>query len=82
VVFAFFNLGAQEMVILLLSGALVVWPFWRIFSRAGLPGWLALGVFIPLSTLILLYYLAFAGWPNASRAGAQPGRQPDSEGHT
>jgi hypothetical protein len=37
-------------------------PYWRIFSRAGFPGPLALLMIVPLVNLIVLYYVAFARW--------------------
>lgn len=63
---AFFSLGLQEAIILA-SLVLMVWLFWRIFSRAGLPGWLALGMVLPLINVALLFYLAFAKWPALER---------------
>lgn len=47
----------------LLVALLVVYPFWRIFARAGFPGWLAVGMVLPVVNLALLYFLAFAQWP-------------------
>jgi hypothetical protein len=73
VVFAFFNLGLQEMITLPLIAVLVVWPFWRIFSKAGFSGWLALGMVIPLVNLLLLCYLGFAEWPALHRSPFRPG---------
>ena len=40
-----FGLGLQELLILVVIFglfALVTWPFWKIFSRAGFSGWLSL----------------------------------------
>jgi hypothetical protein len=71
-VFAFFNLGAQELIILLLMAVVVVWPFWRIFSKAGFTGWLAIGMLFPLVNLILVFYLAFAEWPALHKADSNP----------
>lgn len=42
--------------------ALLVVPFWKIFSKAGFSGWLALLMPIPLVSLIVLYYVAFSTW--------------------
>lgn len=81
-VFAFLNLGAQEMIVLLLLGVLVVWPYWRIFSKAGFSGWLAIGMLIRVANLILLFYLAFAEWPALRRTGSWPGSPPGSEGQS
>jgi hypothetical protein len=72
VVLAFFNMGAQELIVLSLI-AVVVWPFWRIFSKAGFPGWLAIGMLIPLVNLGLLFYLGFAAWPALPRSSSRSG---------
>ncbi len=55
------NIGAPELV--LLSGLIVLWPWWRIFSKAGYPGWYALSLLVPVLNLAALFYLAFARWP-------------------
>jgi hypothetical protein len=41
----------------------IVWPAWRICSRAGFPGAMGLLIMIPPLNLVLLYVLAFAEWP-------------------
>ena len=48
---------------MLIAGALVVVPLWRICTRLGFPGWLSLAVFIPLANLLFMYFLAFSEWP-------------------
>jgi hypothetical protein len=58
----------EHLVVGLLSVVLVVWPFWRIFSRAGYPGWLSLGMLVPLVNVVLLFVLAYADWPVFRRA--------------
>lgn len=51
-------------VIALVGGVvLIVWPVWRICSRAGFPGALGLLIVVPFVNLVLLYVLAFAKWP-------------------
>lgn len=57
-----YNIGPLGFLIL---AALLVLPFWRIFSKAGYPGIMALLVFVPGVNLILLYWFAFADWPAA-----------------
>jgi hypothetical protein len=42
---------------------IVIWPVWRICSRAGFPGALGLLIMVPILNLVLLYILAFAEWP-------------------
>jgi len=41
---------------------LMVWPYWRIFSKAGFSGWLSLLILIPLVNIAVLYYVAFSDW--------------------
>jgi hypothetical protein len=43
--------------------ALIIWPWFKIFAKAGFSGWMALLMLIPLVNLIMLFYLAFAEWP-------------------
>lgn len=43
--------------------ALLVFVFWRIFDRAGLPGALGLLMLVPVVNVGAVIYLAFAEWP-------------------
>jgi hypothetical protein len=40
-------------------------PFWQIFKKAGFSRWLSILMAIPLLNAAVLYFLAFARWPNA-----------------
>lgn len=42
---------------------LVIVPFWRIFTKAGFPGWLSLVLLVPVFGVLIIYYLAFVEWP-------------------
>jgi uncharacterized protein (DUF983 family) len=44
-------------------GFVVLVPFWQIFKKAGFSPWLSLLTMIPLAGLFVLYYVAFARWP-------------------
>ena len=44
---------------LLVMGALLVIPFWRILPRNGIPSWVAIFAIFPLIALILLWVIAF-----------------------
>ncbi|MHA6346071.1 hypothetical protein [Roseivivax sp. CAU 1761] len=44
---------------MLILGALVVVPFWKLLPRFGLPAWIALFAIFPLVALILLWVMAF-----------------------
>lgn len=48
---------------MLLWVAIILPPFWQIFSKAGFSGWLSLLMLIPLANLVVLYIVAFAEWP-------------------
>lgn len=66
-------MGIVSIVILIL----VILPFWRIFSKAGFPGWLSLTAIVPPLFLIVIYYLAFAEWPALSKKDTgQPQQTP------
>lgn len=60
--------GGTHWLMMLLGSGLVVWPFWRIFAKAGFSGWFSLLMLVPMINLIALYVLAFADWPNLGRA--------------
>ena len=47
----------------LFMAALVVVPFWFIFSKAGHSSWLSLLMLVPVVNLVMLYFLAFSNWP-------------------
>jgi hypothetical protein len=58
---------------MLLVALLVILPAWRICSKAGYPGGLALLFLLPVVNLVLLYFLAFAEWPLERRVASGPG---------
>ncbi|WP_417614410.1 hypothetical protein [Oceanisphaera sp.] len=63
------NMHGMEMwstgpLMMLVMAALVVVPFWFIFSKAGHSKWLSLLMVVPIVNVILLYFLAFSKWPN------------------
>lgn len=59
--------GPQELIVLLLMLSvvfiIVIIPFWKIFSKTGQSGALALFMCIPLINVIMLFVLAFSEWP-------------------
>ena len=69
------NLGPVEaMVVLLIVSTLVIWPTWRICSKAGFPGALSLLILLPVLNFFLLYFLAFAEWPSLRLRKEEPTR--------
>lgn len=55
-----FGIGPPELIIM---GVVVILPYWKIFSKAGFSGWLSFSQIVPILSLIVLFYLAFAEWP-------------------
>ena len=52
-------MGFGGLIWMLVLGALVVVPFWRLLPRFGIPSWVALFSIFPLVALILLWIMAF-----------------------
>ncbi len=70
-------MNTQDITHLLLGIAIMavviaIWivPLWRILARTGHSPALSLVAIVPLFGLILLWWLAFANWPNYPSANA------------
>jgi hypothetical protein len=55
--------GLPEMLLLLVGGIIIILPLWKVFSKAGYPGALSLGMLLPVVNIVLLYFLGFSDWP-------------------
>ena len=55
--------GPPEFLVIVITTAVIVLPFWKIYSKAGYSGALSLLMLIPILNLIMLFFLAFAEWP-------------------
>ncbi len=55
--------GLLEFAIALVCAAIIIIPFWKIFSKAGYNGTLSILMVIPIVGIVLLFYLAFSRWP-------------------
>ncbi|WP_349750321.1 hypothetical protein [Salicola sp. Rm-C-2C1-2] len=53
------------MIWMLVVGIILVIPFWKLATRVGYPGPLALLILIPLVNLAFIYFLAFSKWPES-----------------
>ncbi|SIO67943.1 hypothetical protein SAMN05444166_8473 [Singulisphaera sp. GP187] len=62
------SIRPMEVLVLLITAVLFVWPAWRICSKAGFPGPWGLLAAVPVFNLNLLFGLAFIEWP-AHRRG-------------
>jgi len=49
------------MILISLALTLIIW--WKIFSKAGWSGALSLLMLVPFVNLIMAFYVAFATWP-------------------
>ena len=67
-----FGLGVVSLILVILIIALfasaihallIIVPFWKIFSKVGLSGWLSILCIIPIAHIIVLFYLAFSELP-------------------
>ena len=47
---------------MLVMAAVIIVPFWFIFSKAGFSKWLSVLMIVPLVNVIVLYYVAFSKW--------------------
>jgi hypothetical protein len=56
-------IGWQQLLFLAVGGIIIVIPLWKVFSKAGYPGALSLGMMLPLLNIALLYFLGFSEWP-------------------
>jgi len=57
---------------LFVGSIIIVFPYWKRFGQVGFSGWLSIGMVIPLINIVLLYYVALAGWPRDRANSAQP----------
>ena len=55
------------VLLVVVAAALVVWPYSRIFRKAGFSPWLGLLMLVPIVNIVLIFYLAFADWPALKR---------------
>ena len=69
-------IGVPELLIIVLLAVFFVLPVWKIFSKAGYPGYWSLGLFIPLLNIYLWYFLAFSDWPVLKELKALREKQP------
>lgn len=57
-------LGIPELLFVLSILLLFLLPFWRIAKKAGYPGWYGLAAYVPILNVMVLWWFAFARWPN------------------
>ena len=63
-----YGMGGGGFLMMILVGALVVVPFWRLLPRFGIPNWVAIFAIFPLVALVLLWIMAFKDQIDERRA--------------
>ncbi|MBI1756471.1 MAG: hypothetical protein HYR64_05130 [Fimbriimonas ginsengisoli] len=58
--------------------ALIIWCYWKIFSKAGFNGALSLLFLVPCANLVILIWFAFSEWPIERQGRANMGPPPPS----
>jgi len=59
---ASFFIFLMVALIALVSIAVTIVPYWKIFTKAGFSPWLSLLVLVPVANLVILYVVAFSEW--------------------
>jgi hypothetical protein len=62
--------GLRELV-LVITAAVIVWPYSRVLSRLGFSPWLGVLVFVPVVNIIALWLFAYAKWPALREPSSQ-----------
>ena len=70
------GIGFPEILVIALIIALVgiafkIVPYWFIFRKAGYHPALSLLMVVPIASIIMLFFLAFAEWPILKKSGGQ-----------
>ena len=60
-------IGLIELIGIILLSAVIIFPFWKIFRKAGFSKWLSLLTVIPIVDLVVLYYVGLAKWPTQQK---------------
>jgi uncharacterized protein (DUF983 family) len=63
--------GFRELV-LLITAAVIAWPYCRVLSRLGFSPWLGLLVFVPIVNIVALWLFAYAKWPALGSRACSP----------
>ena len=58
------NMGSFGLFMWLIMMAVIILPFWFIFSKAGYSRWLSLLMVVPIINIVMVYFLAFSTWPS------------------
>ncbi len=51
------SMGIAEFLGVILASAIIIFPYWKIFRKAGKSRWLSLLIIVPIVDLFALYYV-------------------------
>jgi hypothetical protein len=57
------SIGYPELLVIVALGGFLVFPAWKIFSKAGYPGVLSLALLVPILNIVMWWFLALSEWP-------------------
>lgn len=72
--------GPMEVLVIIMMVVVIVWPFCRIFSKAGYSWALGLLMLIPIANIIMPFVLAFGDWPIQKELRQLRGQQNNTPG--
>jgi len=72
--------GPVEVLVIIMMVVVIVWPFCRIFSKAGYSWALGLLMLIPIANIIMPFVLALGDWPIQKELRQLRGQQDNTPG--
>jgi len=61
------GISVIESLLVVVSLFLMLFPFWRIVTKAGFSGLWVIALFVPLLNFVAIYVFAFVEWPALSK---------------
>jgi predicted PurR-regulated permease PerM len=68
----FRSVGLPELLVIAIFFVIFLWPWARIFSKAGYSRWMCLIFIVPIVNVFVLFWFAFAEWPVLKRLRQHP----------
>lgn len=65
------TIGWPTLMLIPVIWAVLVIPFWQIWTKSGHSGWWSLCMIVPLANIVSVYALAFKEWPALQHFQAQ-----------
>ncbi len=72
------SMGIATLLIMLVSFIVLLVAWYKIFKKAGYPGWYTILMIIPIVNLIIFLVFAFSQWPVLKESAPQPPATPQA----